>query len=282
MQQSERITFIGILLNALLFCAKIVVGSFSGSIALISDALNSLIDVLTSIGILFAVRISNKKADKDHPFGHHRAEPIAALMVAIFAGILGFEIIKSSFVELFEKTTSNIGLSAILVLLFTMIVKSFMAYYFTTKGKKYNRPAIKAAGIDSRNDILVSFVALLGVLGSYFGFYNIEPIAAIFIGFFVIYSGYKIAKENIDFLMGHSPPLSYIDKIKESALIVEGVTGINDIRAHYVGNYVQAEVHIEVDQNLSTRKSHDIGKTVQKNLEGFHFIDKVFIHIDPI
>jgi len=281
MHQTERISAAGIILNTILFVSKITVGVAANSIAIISDALNSLSDVISSIGILFAVKVANHRPDHDHPFGHHRAEPIAALVVAIIAGILGFEIIRSSIFSLFINNISIIGAAAIGVLLFTMIVKSAMAYYFIKRGTDMNRPAIKAAGVESRNDILVSGIALVGVLCSKYNIFYVENISAFFIGIFVIYSGYKIASENIDYLMGASAPLQYLKQIKKAALSIKGVTGIHDVKAHYVGNYIHVEIHVEVDMNTSTKVSHDIGEKVQHKIERLSFIDKAFIHIDP-
>jgi cation diffusion facilitator family transporter len=280
MQKNKKITIMGIILNSMLFVAKLIVGFLSGSLAVLSDAFNSLTDILASIGIFIAVKFSSKRADAGHPFGHHRAEPLAGIMVAIFAGIVAFEIIKIGIQNLFIKT-SIIGYSALVVLGFTMIVKLGMSVYFLDQGKKLNSPAIRASGIDSRNDVLISSVAFIGVLGSINGIDFMDSIAAIIIGLFILYSGYKIGVENIDYLMGKAPSKEHLDKIKSVVRKVKGVKGMNDIRAHYVGNFIHIEIHIEVDKKLSTQKSHTIGKNVQNKVEELNHVDKAFIHIDP-
>src|SRR3989338_11649980 len=91
MKQTKKLIVWAIFANSVLCIAKLIVGLISNSLAVLSDAFNSLTDIVSSIGILIAVKISHKKVDEDHPFGHHRAEPIAGLVIAIFAGILGFE-----------------------------------------------------------------------------------------------------------------------------------------------------------------------------------------------
>jgi cation diffusion facilitator family transporter len=282
MQETEKITAVGIFLNIVLFIAKFAVGIFSNSLAILSDAFNSLTDIISYTTIYFACRISEKKSDEDHPFGHHRAEPIAGLVVAILAGILGFEILRSAIQGIFVPRDTNIGIYAIAVCLFTIFIKTGMSIYFTRMGIKLNRPALRAAGIDSRNDVLVTSVALIGVVGYMVGVSFLDSVAAIGIGFFVIYSGYKIGKENIDYLMGHAPPRDDVAKIKKAVLKINGIKGINDVRAHYVGNYIHIEIHIEVDKDLSTQASHDLGKEVQYIVERFSFVDKAFIHIDPV
>jgi len=279
MRKSERLSMSGIILNTVLFVLKIIVGFISNSSALISDAVNSFTDIFASVCIFISVKVSNKKADVDHPFGHDRAEPIAALIVAIFTSILAFEIAKSAFFNLFgAKTITNFS-AAIVVLLFTIVTKGIMAYIFL---KIKDRPALIATGIDSRNDVIVSSIALTGVAGSLYGYSRFDDIAALIISVFIFYSGYKIGVENINYLMGKSPALSFIQKVKRIALDTKGVKGINEIKAHFVGNKIHIEVHIEVQQQCSTKKSHDIGKAVQSKIERLHDVSKAFIHIDPV
>jgi cation diffusion facilitator family transporter len=282
MHKSEKISLISVFLNILLFFAKLIFGLISQSLSLISDAFNSLLDVISYTGIHIAVKISNKKADKGHPFGHHRAEPIAGLIIAIFAGILGFEIISSAVKNIITPREISFSTGAIIVLIISIFVKTGMAFYLTKKGKELNRPSIKAAGIDSRNDVFASGVAVIGVIGPWLGFPILDSIASILISLFIFYSGYEIAMENIDYLMGHAPSESTIKKIKEKTINIAGVKGINDVKAHYVGSYIHVEVHVEVDKKINTEKSHDIGKKVQYAIEDIDQVDKAFIHIDPI
>lgn len=280
MLKSEKITLIGILLNFTLFLSKLIVGLISKSSALISDSLNSFSDIIASICIYISVKVSNKKADSTHPFGHDRAEPIAAFIVAIFTVVLGFEIAKSAFLGLFLNRVTNIGNAAIGVLIFSIIVKLSMASYYLKKAEK--RPAIRALGIDSRNDVLTSLIALFGVIAAIYGFPKFDDIAALIISIFILNSGYNIGKENIDYLMGKTPSKVFLDHIKKISLSINGVKGINEVKAQFVGNKIQMEVHIEVDKDISTKKSHDIGKKVQHKIEAFRDIRKVFVHVDPV
>ena len=119
------------------------------------------------------------------------------------------------------------------------------------------------------------------MIGSGIGIYVLDSAAALFISLFIFYSCYRIGIENIDYLMGKAPPLQYIEKIKKTVLKIKGVAGINDVRAHYVGNKIHIEIHIEVGKKLSTERSHGIGKDVQRAVEAFDYVDKAFIHIDP-
>ena len=282
MGAANRITLTGLILNTFLFIIKLIAGIMSNSIAVISDALNSFTDIFSSIAVYISITASRKKADEGHPFGHHRAEPIAGIVIAIFAGIIGFEIIKGAIERLLDHQTASIGPFVFFVVIISIIIKIFMVHFFRKTGERLKSPAILASAVDFRNDILASSLVLIGVAGSYFGLGFIDEAVGILIGLWIIKSGYDIGKQNIDYLMGKSPDRDLINKIKRLAKNVNGVKGVNDIRAHYVGNYIHIEIHIEVDKRTSTLKSHAIGKDVARSVESIDEIDKAFIHIDPV
>lgn len=276
-----RATLIGLAGNIFLFAIKLIAGFISGSLALISDAINSLTDIFASIAIFICVRVSDKEADEGHPFGHHRAEPIAGLIVAILAGVLGFEVIRVSVERLISPETLSIGFLSLMVPIVTIITKSVMAWHLKRVGELANSPAIKASAFDSFNDVFVSFTALIGILGAQQGYDLMDPIAGFFISLWIIYAGYKIGVENIDYLMGKSPDREFMKLIEDATKGTIGVKSLNKIRAHYVGNFIHVEMHIAVDKNLSTFDSHAIGEDVERRLERFDAIEKAFVHIDP-
>lgn len=254
----------------------------SNSLAIISDAVNSFTDIVSSVIIFFAVKTSSKQADEGHPFGHHRAEPIAGLIVAIFAGILGFEILHTSVFKLIEKHDHKINIYSITVLLVSIGMKLIMFVYFKRISKSTNSPALLASSIDSRNDVFISTTALVGVVFGLYKYPQMDDIAATLISFWIIYSGYNIGIRNIDYLMGRQPEAEIMDEIKKKANSVAGVLGIHDVCAHYVGNYIHVEIHISLDQRLTMMEAHDIGKNVRQEVESLKSIHKAFVHIDPV
>lgn len=276
-----RATLIGLAGNIFLFAIKLIAGVISGSLALISDAINSLTDIFASIAIFICVRVSDKEADEGHPFGHHRAEPIAGLIVAILAGVLGFEVIRVSVERLISPETLSIGFLSLMVPIITIITKGVMAWHLKRVGELANSPAIKASAFDSFNDVFVSFVVLIGILGAQKGYNLMDSVAGFFISLWIIYTGYKIGVENIDYLMGRSPDREFMKLIEDATKGTIGVKSLNKIRAHYVGNFIHVEMHIAVDKNLSTFDSHAIGEEVERRLERFDAIEKAFVHIDP-
>jgi len=282
MKKKEKLTLLAVAINVLLFGLKISAYIFSGSLAILSDSFNSLMDILSSIAIFFAVKVSSKKADSDHPFGHRSAEPIAGLIMAIFAAVLGFEVIKDAVISILRIRKIEITTVTLMIMTMAIILKLVIFLLFNSYAKKINSPAIKASAIDYRNDIIVTFMVILGNIIVYSGFNIVDGIIAILVGGFIIYSGIRIGIENMGFLMGKRPPDEIIDKLKDIALSVEGVKALNDVRAHYLGSYIQIEIHIEVDKNISTERSHDIAKKVQRKLLENDLVDFCFVHVDPV
>ena len=282
MEKKEKLTLLAVAFNVLLFGLKISAYMYSNSLAILSDSFNSLMDILSSIGIFLAVKVSSKKADYDHPFGHRSAEPIAGLVMAIFAALLGFEVMKDATISIFVSKNIEITPITLIMMLIAMVLKAVIFLLFYRYAKRINSPAIKASSIDYRNDIIVTFMVIIGNIIVYLGFKLVDSFIALAIGGFIIYSGVKIGIENMGFLMGKKPPEEIIEKLKNIALSVNGVKALNDVRAHYFGSYIQLEIHIEVDKRISTEKSHNIAKEVQRKLLEDELVDFCFVHVDPV
>ena len=279
---SRRATLLNIGANAFLFTIKLWVALLSGSIALLSDSFNSLLDTIASIAIFICVKISDKEADEGHPFGHSRAEPIAGIMVAIFAGILGFEIIKTSIERIIVGDHVTVTTAALVVPLITIVLKGYMAWYFKKVGERVKSPGIIASSVDSLCDVLVSFVVVVGLVGVSWGYEYVDAIVGFVVSIWIIYTGYRIGMENIDYLMGKAPPDELLQQIKSAAVSVKGVLATNTIKAHYVGPFIHVEIHVEVPKDISTYESHRIGNEVEKAIERIDSIEKAFVHIDPV
>jgi len=186
--------------------------------ALLSDALNSFLDVFSYSAIHISVSLQDKQADRNHPFGHRRAEPIAGFVIAIFAALLGATIIKDAFLGIFEEHVVIRNIIAVDVMIFSIVSNKITA-------KKHHSPALEASFVDSRNDVFASLVALLGMLvGGYW-----DHIAGLLIGIWIIYSGWALGYENLHYLMGRVPPDNIVQSIEKEVLQIPGVKGINDL-----------------------------------------------------
>jgi cation diffusion facilitator family transporter len=274
--------WMGIIGNAVLFGAKIVIGLLFDSIAIISDSLNSFTDIIASTIVFIGIRSSYAGPDKDHPFGHKRAQPIAGLIIAIFTGIVGFEVITQAITRLFTGEKIQKGLLPIILVMGVMVMKFGMYLYARFVAEKVKSTALMASATDHRNDVLISAAVLLGVVASNLGYPICDPIIAICIGLWIIRAGFAIGKDNIKYLMGEAPPKELMDQIIERVKAVPGVLSLNDVYAHYVGTTVEIEVHIDVDRRLNIEEAHAIGKKAQKVIEDMEEISRAFIHIDPL
>lgn len=269
--RKNYLTRIGIGLSVILFGLKLWASILAKSMALLSDALNSFLDVFSYSAIHISVSLQDKQADRNHPFGHRRAEPIAGFVIAIFAALLGATIIKDAFLGIFEEHVVIRNIIAVDVMIFSIVSNKITA-------KKHHSPALEASFVDSRNDVFASLVALLGMLvGGYW-----DHIAGLLIGIWIIYSGWALGYENLHYLMGRVPPDNIVQSIEKEVLQIPGVKGINDLRAHYVGDVVHVELHIEVDELLNVKDAHEIGIAARDRVEALPLIQKAFIHIDPI
>jgi cation diffusion facilitator family transporter len=274
--------WMGIIGNAVLFGGKIVIGLTFNSIAIISDSLNSFTDIIASTIVFISIRSSYKDPDPEHPFGHKRAQPIAGLIVAIFTGIVGFEVITQSVTRLFTGDEIQKGLLPILLVVAVMVVKLGMHLYARFVAGRTRSTALMASATDHRNDVLISAAVLVGVVASNLGLPILDPIVAILIGLWIIRAGFSIGRDNIKYLMGEAPPKDLVEKILKTAREVPGVLGLNDVYAHYVGTAIEIEVHVDVDKRLNIEEAHAIGKQVQRAIESMEEISRAFIHIDPL
>ncbi len=277
--RKEQLTKLGVLLSVLLFVGKLYAGIRVGSTAVLSDALNSLLDVFSYTAIHMSVKLKDKAPDINHPFGHRRAEPLAGLIIAIFAGMLGATVIKEAAFGFFQDHHGiNHDYFALIFMGVAIASKLGIAVAYRMVWSKSHSLAMRASFVDSCNDALASSVALIGlVLGGFW-----DDIAGLLIGGWVLFSGIRVGLESVGYLMGKVPDKSIIKQIEQVTMNTPGVTRFNDLRAHFVGDRVHVEIHIEVDDTLSLRDAHDISITVRYGLQDLPEIDRAFIHIDPI
>ena len=190
---SERFAiWMGIIGNAILFGGKIVIGLAFNSIAIISDSLNSFTDIIASTIVFISIRTSYREADAEHPFGHHRAQPIAGLIVAIFTGIVGFEVITQAVTRLISGGAGvEPGLLPIVLVVGVMVIKLGMHLVARSVAKRTGSTALRASAADHRNDVLISAAVLAGVVAANLGLPVFDPIVATLIGVWIIRAGYR-------------------------------------------------------------------------------------------
>ena len=279
----QKASFVAIFGNVFLTVFNFLVGFLSGSTALVAEVTHTLSDVITSILAYAGFRIGMKPADEEHLYGHGRAEPIVGLMIVVFLGIIAFEIISEVYkkIVLGEALTPP-GLIAAVMALIGIFVNYIMTNYLVKTGKKINSPVLIADGRHQSVDIFSCAAVLVGVIGSRFGFTFLDPLVAIFIAIMVLKTAFTLARDNLNTIMGKIPYPKIVEDLKSLALSVEDVKGVHDIKINNMGPYSSAELHIELDKDLTLQKSQKIADQVEKLIiNKIKIIKLVTVHTDP-
>ncbi len=263
----RKASMVAIFGNIILTIFNFVVGTFSGSTALVAEAAHTLSDVITSILAFVGFKIGMWPADNEHQYGHGRAEPIIGLVIVVFLVVVAYEILSDVYIKLLmNETLKAPDWIAAGMALIGIIVNYCMTTYLIRSGKKINSPALIADGQHQKVDIFSCGAVFVGVIGAQLGFTMLDPIVAIFIAIMVIRTAFIVARDNINTIMGKIPSGKILDEIRVVALSVDDVKGVHEVRVNNMGPYASAELHIELDANLNLRESHKISHQVEKQI----------------
>lgn len=273
---------VGIALNVLLFAGKLLAGMLSNSIAITADALNNLSDAGSSLVTLIGFRLAGAKPDSEHPFGHGRMEYISGLVVAAAILLMAYELIRDSIGKILHPEETETSLLVFIILVVSIFVKLYMAYYNRSIGRQIGSAAMKATATDSLSDAgATSVVFAASLIGHYTGI-QIDGWCGVLVGLFIIYAGIQAAKETLDPLLGQPPEKELVEEIHKIVMAHEPICGIHDLIVHDYGPGRQMiSLHAEVPAEGNILETHDAIDNVEKELR-----DKLgceaTIHMDPI
>ena len=262
-----RTSIIGIIGNIFLVGFKAAIGFIAGSISIVVDALNNLTDALSSVITIVGTKISNKKPDKKHPFGHGRVEYITSTLVAfliLFAGGLAiYESIKSIIDYFQNKTLPQFTVWSLVIIGVAILVKVGIGIFYKIQGKKVNSSALKASGSDALWDAALSTGTLIGAIFAYTLGWYVEGYLGILIGLFIIKSGIGILRESFSLIIGERYDKEEINKIRQDICAIDGVLGAYDLIINNYGpNKNIGSVHIGVANNLTAREVQIIERNI--------------------
>ncbi len=282
-ENGRKAVIVAISGNILLTIFNFIVGTLSGSTALVAESAHTLSDVLTSIITAVGFRIGLKPPDREHPYGHGRAEPLVGLVIVVFLLIVAYEIISEAYRKLLLMgALSPPDWTAALMALIGVAVNILMTRYMMNIGKKINSPAIIADAQHQKVDIFSCAAIVMGVVGSNFGLLILDPLVAVLIALLVLKTAYNVGKENIDNLMGKVPSKEIIVDITKSCDSVEGVRGVHNVKVNYMGPNASVDMHIYVDPDLSLHEAHKIVHQVENCvIEKVDLVSIVYVHVDP-
>ena len=275
---------IAIISNCILTILNISVGIISGSYALVSEGAHTLSDVATSIIAYLGFVVGQKPADEDHPIGHGRAEAISGLVIVIFLALISYEIITGAIDKILNPSLITIpDTYAAIMAVVGILVNLKISDYIISIGKEINSPAIVADGKHQKTDIFSSVAVLIGVVVSNMGYPILDPIVGLVIGLLIIKTGYEIAKENIDNIMGKLPSEELINEIEYIANRSAKTNTAHNIKVDYLGSYATVTLHIELDGNMTLNESHKIAHVVQENIvKEIPIVKSAVVHTCPI
>ena len=274
---------VGIFLNLLLFAGKFFAGLLSGSIAVTADAFNNLSDAGSSVVSLVSFRISEQKPDAKHPYGHGRIEYIAGLIISAVIIIMAYELIKDSVGKIIHPEETEWSVVVLVILIASILVKCYMAFYNARLGKRYDAAALRATAIDSLSDCVATTVVLLCTVLSHLFGWKIDGYAGVLVGGFILLAGIRAAKEVINPLLGEPPEKEYVDSIEQLVLAFDpAILGVHDLMVHDYGPGRRViSLHAEVPAEGNILELHDI----IDNLEHRLCTDLgciATIHMDPV
>ncbi|MFB6134327.1 MAG: cation diffusion facilitator family transporter [Halanaeroarchaeum sp.] len=268
--------------NLALALSKVAVWWESGSLAVGSEAVNSLADTVYSLVVLVGMYLTTRPPDPEHPHGHERIEPFVSLVVAAGVLVAGILVFRQAVLDLLGGvSTRSVGPLAVGVLLGSIAAKFWLYRYCLGVGRRQQSPATVATALDNRTDVFSATAALVGVLGVRFGYPVLDPIAALAVGAAILSTGVGIVTDNVGYLIGSAPSEELREEILRRALAHSDVEGAHDVVTHYVGPEVDVSLHIEVQGDRTLLEAHDIESEVATSIRDIEQVDDVFVHVDP-
>lgn len=281
-KQGVIVGLVGLLLNVFLGLSKLIIGLFSGSVSIMSDAGNNLSDAGSSLVAVFSFVLGGRKADKEHPYGHGRYEYIASLLIGAVIVFVGFQFIITSIGKIFKPQALDFSIVIVVVLALSIAVKLFMGLFYKVKSKKLNSDTIKAASFDSFSDCLVTSGVLISLIVTQFIPFNLDGYVGLVISVIIIVGGIRLISQTINKLLGKRYDKEFANKLVGIVLSDENVVGVHDLKLHDYGpNVVVASIHAEFDKNISIVDAHNVIDGIEHRALEEMGIELV-VHCDPI
>lgn len=273
---------VGILNNLFLFVIKFLIGTIVHSVSIQADGVNNLTDAGSNIISILSFHLSNKPADKDHPFGHERTETIASLFVGILILVLGFETAKESISKVIHPGSIDFRLASVIILLVSIIVKFWMYTYNKKLSKTYDSSLLEATALDSISDVCGTTAVLVSTLLSPVLHFNLDGYMGIVVSGIILYGAYGLLRDMINSLIGEAPDPELVHNIVDMIMAHPAILGVHDMMLHNYGpNKIFASAHVEVDSSKDIFETHDHIDNIEREVKENMNIDLV-LHMDPV
>ncbi len=280
-KKGEKGAWVSIVAYLALTSLKLGVGYWYASEALVADGFNNLTDIAASLAVLIGLRISQKPPDRDHQYGHFRAETIAALIASFIMATVGLQVLITAASSLFKGTHSTPHILTAVVALFAAACMLGVYWYNNRLAKQINSMALRAAAKDNLSDALVSIGAAIGIFGAQLGLPWLDPVAALAVGFIICKTAWSIFYSSTHALTDGFDEQE-LTSLRSTIAKTNGVKSIKDIKARIHGSNVLVDVVVMVDADLSLVEGHRICDEIEKRMGRKHNIMNVHVHVEPL
>ena len=273
---------VGILNNLFLFVIKFLIGTIVHSVSIQADGVNNLTDAGSNIISILSFHLSNKPADKDHPFGHERTESIASLFVGILILVLGFETAKESISKVIHPGSIDFRIASVIILLISIMVKFWMYAYNKKLSKAYDSSLLEATALDSISDVCGTTAVLVSTLLSPVLHFNLDGYMGIVVSGIILYGAYGLLRDMINSLIGEAPDPELVHNIVDMIMAHPVILGVHDMMLHNYGpNKIFASAHVEVDSSKDIFETHDHIDNIEREVKENMNID-LLLHMAPV
>ncbi len=285
-----EVTLVGSVANLLLLVFKFVAGILGASAAMVADAVHSLSDFLTDIVVLIMVKLSSKKADADHAYGHGKYETLATVVIGVVLFCVGLGILRSGVASVLHVVRGGElpppGMLALVAAVASVVVKELLYRYTARVGRQCNSTSVVANAWHHRSDAFSSIGTMLGIAGAILlgsKWSVLDPLAAVIVSFFILKVSFQLIRPGLDELLEKSLPAETEERIRRIILSVDGVSQPHHLRTRRIGNRISVEVHVRMDGSMTLSASHvvacHIERLLRRELGAETYVN---IHMEPL
>jgi cation diffusion facilitator family transporter len=280
LKKGERGAKLSITTYVCLSVLKLAVGYIANSEALKADGLNNVTDIVASIAVLIGLKISQRPADSDHPYGHWKAETVASMVSSFIMIAIGIQVTYEAIVSIFSGIDKSPDIISAWTGLFCALIMYFVYRYNKKLADNINSQSVMAAAKDNLSDAWVSIGTFIGIIGTQFNLPWLDPLTAIIVGLLICRTGWDIFRDSSRYLTDGFD-VKQIEAYKDAVFNCNGVKEVKELRARNYGNNVVVDLVILVNSNLDIKGAHDIATIVEKELMNKHHVYEVHVHVEP-
>jgi cation diffusion facilitator family transporter len=273
--------WVSIFVNLVVFAVKIVPGVIIGSISLIADAVHSLGDVLSSGVVIWGFKAAARPSDREHPFGHGRAESIATLVIGILLFVVAWEFAQNSVIRLMHPQEVKASNLLLVVLGISLLLKEWLSRFARRLAGAIQSSALRGDFWHHRSDVLATAVVIGSLLATNQGWDWVDGVGGLLVSGFIAAAAFRITKDSIDPLIGTAPSPGLLRQIRETALSLPAVDQVHDLVVHSYGGFIAISLHAEVAAELDVTRAHDVAEAVESKLNDT-FGGAAVVHVDPV